>query len=181
MRGRCHLWFVQPLRKEVTRMGLEGHDATGHTTVTRFTVAQQGQHGLVATVHPIKVANGQGAGLGELGVVETSENTHGDSQEGQRSVIENKVYCLGIDVSARFLSLRRCQLKVLKLSAQGLPQSWISLEQAVIHYAADEVRWEAGAQIAVFRGGHNAITGQQSIITVNSIIGTKGVPSHQPL
>ena len=71
-------------------------------------------------------------------------------------------------------------LKVLKLSAQGLPQSWISLEQAVIHYAAEEVRWEAGAQIAVFRGGHNAITGEQSIITVNSIIGTKGVPGINP-
>jgi hypothetical protein len=71
-------------------------------------------------------------------------------------------------------------LKVLKLSAQGLPQSWISLEQAVIHYAAEEVRWEAGAQIAVFRGGHNAITGEQSIITINSIIGTKGVPGINP-
>ena len=35
-------------------------------------------------------------------------------------------------------------MKVLKLSAQGLPQSWISLEQAVLHYAADEVRWEVG-------------------------------------
>ncbi|MEY4138113.1 MAG: hypothetical protein RLZZ371_295, partial [Pseudomonadota bacterium] len=35
-------------------------------------------------------------------------------------------------------------MKVLKLSAQGLPQSWISLEQAVIHYAAEEVRWEMG-------------------------------------
>jgi hypothetical protein len=34
-------------------------------------------------------------------------------------------------------------VKVLKLSAQGLPQSWISLEQAVLHYAADQVRWEA--------------------------------------
>ena len=55
-------------------------------------------------------------------------------------------------------------MKVLKLSAQGLPQSWISLEQAVIHYAANEVRWESGGEIAVFRGGHNAITGQQSII-----------------
>ena len=29
---------------------------------------------------------------------------------------------------------------MLKLSAQGLPQSWISLEQAVLHYAADQVR-----------------------------------------
>jgi len=71
-------------------------------------------------------------------------------------------------------------LKVLKLSAQGLPQSWISLEQAVIHYAAQEVRWEMGRQVAVFHGGHNAITGQQSIITVSSIIGTKGVPGINP-
>lgn len=71
-------------------------------------------------------------------------------------------------------------MKVLKLSAQGLPQSWITLEQAVIHYAAGEVRWESGAQIAVFRGGHNAITGEQSQIVVNSIIGTKGVPNINP-
>jgi hypothetical protein len=71
-------------------------------------------------------------------------------------------------------------VKVLKLSAQGLPQSWISLEQAVIHYAADEVRWEVGAQVAVFRGGHNAITGEQSQIAINSIIGTKGVPRINP-
>ncbi len=71
-------------------------------------------------------------------------------------------------------------MKVLKLSAQGLPQSWISLQQAVIHYAADEVRWESGGEIAVFHGGHNAVTGQQSIITVNSIIGTRGQPSINP-
>ncbi len=71
-------------------------------------------------------------------------------------------------------------MKVLKLSAQGLPQSWISLEQAVIHYAAEEVRWEMGQQVAVFHGGHNARTGEQSIITVNSIIGTKGVPNINP-
>jgi HNH endonuclease len=71
-------------------------------------------------------------------------------------------------------------LKVLKLSAQGLPQSWISLEQAVIHYAAEEVRWEAGERVARFRGGHNAITGQQSIIEISSIIGTKGVPQINP-
>jgi hypothetical protein len=71
-------------------------------------------------------------------------------------------------------------VKVLKLSAQGLPQSWISLEQAVIHYAADEVRWESGGEVAVFHGGHNAHTGQQSIIKVNSIIGTRGVPNINP-
>ena len=71
-------------------------------------------------------------------------------------------------------------MKVLKLSAQGLPQSWISLEEAVTHYAAQDVRWELGAQVAVFHGGHNAATGLQSIITVNSIIGTRGVPNINP-
>lgn len=71
-------------------------------------------------------------------------------------------------------------MKVLKLSAQGLPQSWISLEEAVLHYATNEVRWEMGARIATFHGGHNAVTGQQSIITVNSIIGTRGVPNINP-
>ena len=57
-------------------------------------------------------------------------------------------------------------MKVLKLSAQGLPQSWISLEQAVIHYAAEEVRWESGGEVAVFHGGHNAATGKQSVIEI---------------
>lgn len=71
-------------------------------------------------------------------------------------------------------------MKVLKLSAQGLPQSWISLEEAVIHYACKDVRWESGGQVAVYHGGHNARTGVQSIITVNSIIGTRGVPKNNP-
>ena len=71
-------------------------------------------------------------------------------------------------------------MKVLKLSAQGLPQSWITLEQAVLHYAAGEVRWEVGAQVALFRGGHNAMTGEQSQIAISSIIGTKGVPNINP-
>ncbi|PWW47700.1 HNH endonuclease [Melaminivora alkalimesophila] len=68
-------------------------------------------------------------------------------------------------------------VKVLKLSAQGLPQSWITLEEAVTHYAAGDVRWELGARVALFRGGHNALTGVQSQIAVSSIIGTRGAPS----
>jgi len=71
-------------------------------------------------------------------------------------------------------------LKVLKLSGQGLPQSWISLEEAVLHYAAGQVRWEMGSEVAVFHGGHNALTGLQSVITVNSIIGTQGFGGANP-
>lgn len=75
---------------------------------------------------------------------------------------------------------KELDLKVLKLSAQGLPQSWISLEAAVLHYAAHEVRWEMGSEVAVFHGGGNAITGLQSVIAVNSIIGTRGLPGINP-
>ncbi|GAA4001870.1 HNH endonuclease [Comamonas faecalis] len=71
-------------------------------------------------------------------------------------------------------------MKVLKLSAQGVPQSWISLEHAVVYYAAGAVRWELGAQVALFRGGHNARTGVQSQIAVSSIISTRGVPHIDP-
>lgn len=71
-------------------------------------------------------------------------------------------------------------MRVLKLSAHGLPQSWITLEQAVLHYAADDVRWTLGSQIAVFHGGNNAVTGFQSCIEVHSIIGTRGVPRCNP-
>jgi hypothetical protein len=71
-------------------------------------------------------------------------------------------------------------VKVLKLSAQGLPQSWITLEQAALHYAADDVRWESGGEVACFRGGHNAVTGCQSVIHINSIIGTRGAPAINP-
>lgn len=71
-------------------------------------------------------------------------------------------------------------MKVLKLSAQGVPQSWISLETAVLYYAANQVRWEAGGRVAIFRGGINAASGHQSVIEVNSIIGTRGTPMINP-
>ena len=71
-------------------------------------------------------------------------------------------------------------MRVLKLSAHGLPQSWITLEEAVLHYAADDVRWTMGSSLAIFRGGHNAVTGLQSCIEVHSIIGTRGVPRISP-
>jgi hypothetical protein len=48
--------------------------------VGRFT-AQERQHGLVAAVHAIEVADGQGAGGCQVGVVEAAENLHPECQE----------------------------------------------------------------------------------------------------
>lgn len=71
-------------------------------------------------------------------------------------------------------------MKVLKLDAQGIPQRWLTPEEAVTCYASGRVNWEVGEQVAVFRGGINAISGKQSVIQVNSIIGTFGVPLVNP-
>ena len=50
--------------KVVARVGLKRHDTTGHAAVAGF-VLQQGQHGLVAAVHTVKVANGERAARGQ--------------------------------------------------------------------------------------------------------------------
>ena len=65
-------------------------------------------------------------------------------------------------------------VNVLKLTASGLPQTWLTLEDACLHYAKGEVMWELGAELATLRGGYNAVTGVQSKITVNSIISVHG-------
>ena len=68
--------------EEIAWMGLECHHAAGHAPVLRL-VLQQGEHGLVATVHAIEVADGQSAAgrraatQGLLQVPETSDDFHG--------------------------------------------------------------------------------------------------------
>jgi hypothetical protein len=59
--GGGQIGLVQLLRKVVARVGLEGQHAGGQAALRGFGT-QQSQHGLVATVHPIKVANGDRAG-----------------------------------------------------------------------------------------------------------------------
>jgi hypothetical protein len=67
------------LCKKITGVGLKGHDATGDTTVCSFTF-QKGEHGLMASVNTIKIANGQGALrrklVGALGVLKSAKYLH---------------------------------------------------------------------------------------------------------
>jgi hypothetical protein len=57
-------------------MRLECHGATGYAALLGF-AAQQCQHGLVAAVHAVEVADGQRAGTGDVRVVKTAKNLHG--------------------------------------------------------------------------------------------------------
>ena len=67
------------------------------------------------------------------------------------------------------------QHEVLQLDITGLPQAWISVEEAVGHLATDSVVWTVGeAPLAVLRGGTNSLTGLQSIVEVPPIIALRG-------
>jgi len=71
-------------------------------------------------------------------------------------------------------------LQILKLTVSGLPQEWLTLEEAVLYYATEQVLWEAGSEIAVLHGGHNARSGLRSEVRVNSIIGVNGMGRVNP-
>lgn len=64
---------------------------------------------------------------------------------------------------------------VLQLDVTGVPQSWISVEEAASHIATDGVAWHDGdGPLAVLRGGMNSITGRQSVMEVYPIIALRG-------
>lgn len=62
---------------------------------------------------------------------------------------------------------------VLKLDSAGNPLDWISLEKAAYYVAKDLVLWEFGDSKRVLHGGNNAL-GEQSIMTLPSIMAVKG-------
>ena len=67
------------LGKEVAWVRLKRHDTAGHAALARF-ADQQGEHGLVAAVHAIEIADGQRTRAGEFGVVKAAKNLHGATQ-----------------------------------------------------------------------------------------------------
>ena len=63
---------------------------------------------------------------------------------------------------------------ILKLDVAGNPTSWINYEEAIRLYTNDRVITSLGTESFVFRGGTCARTNQRSIITVGSILLTRG-------
>jgi hypothetical protein len=63
---------------------------------------------------------------------------------------------------------------ILTLDIHGVPHRWVTWQHACFYYARNLVAWAAGNHSFVFHGGFNRITGEQSVITANSIIAIKG-------
>ncbi len=62
---------------------------------------------------------------------------------------------------------------ILRLNVSGAPVTWVPWQVAVSLYSRDMIAWTAGESLFTFHGGTSRITGERSIITINSIIATK--------
>lgn len=65
--------------------------------------------------------------------------------------------------------------KILKLDVGGRPIEWINCDDGARLYCRDQVAWVAGEEEFVLRGGVSSITGQRSILRLNSIVATHGL------
>jgi hypothetical protein len=64
---------------------------------------------------------------------------------------------------------------ILALDAHGVPNRWISWQQACFYYARDLVAWAGGDVSLIIHGGISRATGLRSVITANSIIALRGL------
>jgi hypothetical protein len=66
------------------------------------------------------------------------------------------------------------QIRILRLNKSGLPQQWLSREEAATLYVRDQVLWTIGDEAVCMHGGINRL-GQRSTLSLASIIACDGV------
>jgi hypothetical protein len=65
-------------------------------------------------------------------------------------------------------------MRVLKLDVSGVPESWITVEEAVTYYATASVAFTVGEPMRVMRGGLSRLLGIVSRVDVHPIIAVSG-------
>lgn len=66
------------------------------------------------------------------------------------------------------------QQPVLRTDVSGMPLEWIDYREAARLYHQEQVAYTCGTPIIRLYGGTNALTGQRTVLEVNSIIATRG-------
>jgi len=64
--------------------------------------------------------------------------------------------------------------QILRLNSAGKAIEWLSWQQAVCLHARDLVSWTYGEEVYQIHGGYSRLTGERTIVTLNSIIACKG-------
>lgn len=59
---------------------------------------------------------------------------------------------------------------ILQLNSGGEALRWINYDKSAYYYAKGLVLWSMGTYDVVLRGGNNALTGEQSVLTMDTII-----------
>lgn len=59
---------------------------------------------------------------------------------------------------------------ILSVNSGGEPTGWISYERCAYYYAKDRVLWSLGKHKVVLRGGTSSLTGEQSILEMDTIV-----------
>ncbi len=65
-------------------------------------------------------------------------------------------------------------LRILRINTAGLPLEWLSWQEAVCLHARELVSWTYGEEVMEVHGGHSRFTGEQTVVTLNSIIACRG-------
>ena len=63
---------------------------------------------------------------------------------------------------------------VLRANVAGMPLEWVDYREAASLYHQGQVAYACGSPLYRLRGGRNALSGQRTVLEVNSIIATYG-------
>jgi len=73
------------------------------------------------------------------------------------------------------------QQRVLRTDVSGMPLEWVGYQEAVKLIILDQVSYSLGKTLYRIHGGTSAMTGRQSVVSVNAIIATEGHHPHKHL
>ena len=65
-------------------------------------------------------------------------------------------------------------LRILRINTAGFPIEWLSWQEAVCLHARELVSWTYGEEVMEVHGGHSRLTGEQTLMTLNSILACRG-------
>jgi 5-methylcytosine-specific restriction endonuclease McrA len=65
-------------------------------------------------------------------------------------------------------------VRILRINTAGLPIEWLSWQEAVCLHARELVTWTHGEEVMAVRGGHSRLTGEQTVVSLSSIIACRG-------
>ena len=65
-------------------------------------------------------------------------------------------------------------VRILRINTAGAPVDWLNWQDAVCLHARELVSWTYGEEVMAVHGGHSRLTGEQTVVQLNSIMACKG-------